>query len=120
MKVTINYDICCVVVEREPGDPRFTNGGYAQGNGGESRLLYHVKNVLNKQGFDLIKKRMGKDGHLVNDMQQYLRTRKPSGDPYKDIYIHNGNWAVKGAEVDFNEKGKTVLALTTGIFPGSL
>ena len=74
----------CVVVTREEGDPRFSG---VKNGAGESRLLYHIKNILNAQGYDLIKKRMHKDGHLMDNLQQYLRTRKPSGEPDKDIYI---------------------------------
>lgn len=114
MKVEIRDNTC--IVTREPGDPHFRNGGYAQGNGGESRLLYHVKNILNAQGFDLIKKRAWRDGHLVDDRQQYLRTRKPTGDPAKDIYIWNGSWAVNGADKYFNEDGKVTLLVEHGIF----
>jgi hypothetical protein len=110
MKVEI-FDHACVVT-REEGDPKY----YGTVNGaGESRLLHHVKRILNARGYDLVKKRMWKDGHLMDDMQQYLRTRKPTGDPRKDIYIYNGNWAVRGANDSFN-KGAVTLHLVTDVF----
>ena len=60
----------------EPGDPKY----YGTRNGaGESRLLHAIKVQLNGDGADLIKKRMYKDGHLVDDLQQYLRTRTIRG-----------------------------------------
>ena len=62
-----------LIVKREPTDKKYYGNHNAAG---ESNLLHAIKNELNKQGYDLIKKRMWKDGHLVDDMQQYLRTRK--------------------------------------------
>lgn len=102
-----------LIVTAERGDPKY----YGVHNGaGESRLLYAIKKQLNNQGYDLIKKRMWKDGHLVDDLQQYLRTRKPSGNPKKDIYIYNSAWAIRGAEEDLNKNGETTLSVVTGIF----
>lgn len=99
-------------VIREPSDPKYYGVVNAAG---ESKLLYAVKNQLNAQGWDLVKKRMWKDGHLVGEMQQYLRSRKPSGNPEKDIYIWNGHWQIHGAEKDFNN-GEVVLIVERGIF----
>lgn len=110
MHVEIKGNVC--IVRREEGDPKFS--GVVNG-AGESRLLYHVKNELNKQGYDLIKKRMWKDGHLMDDMQQYLRTRK-KGAGKADIYIYNPNWNVCGAEEDFNRTGEVELAVETDVF----
>ena len=110
MKITLKE--CCCIVTREPGDPAYYG---VRNAAGESALLYAIKKQLSAQGYDLIKKRMSKDGHLMSDMQQYLRTRKPSGDPDKDIYIWNGHWQIEGAEVDFNA-GQVVLMLKRGVF----
>ena len=111
MIVEIKNYVC--IVTREEGDPKF----YGVANGaGESTLLHHVKKKLNDQGYSLIKKRMYKDGHLVDDMQQYLRTQKPSGDPDKDIYIYNNQWAINGAEEAFNKQGKVELCLVKNVF----
>lgn len=86
-------------VYRESADPKYYGVVNAAG---ESRLLYTIKNQLNAEGWDLVKKRMHKDGHLMAEMQQYLRTRKPTGNPNRDIYIYNGFWQIRGAEEDFN------------------
>ena len=102
-----------IVVTREKGDKKFRDGGYADG---ESTLLYHLKNHLNKMGYDLIKKRMYKDGHLVDDTQQYLRTRKATGDPEKDIMIYSTFYAIRGANEDWNNNGVVTLQLVTGIY----
>ena len=111
MKVTIQGHAC--IVTKEPGDPHFSGIVNAAG---ESRLLYHVKNILNQQGYDLIKKRMHKDGHLVDDLQQYLKTRKKTGVPEKDICIWNQNWAIEGAEAPFNRDDQVVLTVETDVF----
>jgi hypothetical protein len=103
-----------IEVFREKGDKAFYG---VQNAAGESNLLYAIKKKLNSQGYDLIKKRMWKDGHLVDDMQQYLRTRKATGDPAKDIYIVNGQWAIQGAEINYNA-GSCCLNLHTDIFAG--
>ena len=65
---------------------------------GESRLLYYLKNWLNANGWDLIKKRMWRDGHLMDDMQQYLRSRKGGA-----VMIYNNRWAIEGIERPWND-----------------
>lgn len=100
-----------LIVKREAADKKY----YGTANGaGESQLLHAIKNELNKQGYDLIKKRMWKDGHLVDDMQQYLRTRK-KGAGKADIYIYNPVWAIRGAEKDFNN-GELRLEVSHNVF----
>ena len=110
MKVEIIGNNCKVT--QEPGDKKFS--GVANGKG-ESNLLYAIKNELNKQGYDLIKKRMWKDGHMVDDMQQYLRTRK-KGAGKADIAIYNTHWAIKGAEEYLNKWGEVDLCVITDYF----
>lgn len=111
MKVNV-YEHQCVITA-ESGDPRFSGVVNAAG---ESRLLYHVKKILNERGYDLIKKRMWKDGHLMDNMQQYLRSRKPSGNGTHDIYIYNPNWIVEGADAALNRDGKVVLTVVRNVF----
>lgn len=100
-------------VIREPGDIRCSG---VVGGKGESRLLHLIKKQLNSQGFDLIKKRMWKDGHLMDDLQQYLRTRKKTGDPEKDIYVYNGMWNIRGAEEYLNQDGHVTLIVVKDVF----
>ena len=111
MKAEIKNNAC--IVTREQNDPCFYG---KQNASGESKLLYHVKNILNKQGYDLIKKRMYKDGHLVDDLQQYLRVRKATGNPEKDICIYNQHWSIQGAETAYNKTGRTVLYVMRDLF----
>jgi len=118
MIVKIEGNRC--IVTREKGDKKFYNGtGWdpnRSGDKGESVLLHYVKLALIKQGYDLIKKRMAKDGHMVDDHQQYLRTRKSTGNPMKDIFILNDTWAIAGAEKSYNEDGEVILKVMYNVF----
>jgi hypothetical protein len=112
MKVEMREHSC--IVTREEGDKRISGG--ERNAAGESQLLHQVKQELIAKGYDLIKKRMWKDGHLVDDLQQYLRTRKASGDPAKDVYIYNGHWAIEGADSTYNELGSVALTVISSVF----
>lgn len=72
MKVELNLEKNTCKVTKEAGDPRFTRSNWSLP---ESTFLYRVLQELKKQGYDVIKKRMVKDGHMVDDTQQYIRTR---------------------------------------------
>jgi hypothetical protein len=85
-----------VVVYKEEGDPVFKRTQWALA---ESTFLYHLKLELIKKGYDCIKKRMWKDGHLVDDTQQYIRDRKGKW------CIYNGFYSVYDAGEYFNEHG---------------
>jgi hypothetical protein len=100
-----------LIVTREGTDPKYYGNRNAVG---ESNLLHAIKNKLNSEGYDLIKKRMWKDGHLVDDCQQYLRTRK-KGAGKADIYIYSPFFAVRGANEPFNE-GSVMLTIERNIF----
>lgn len=101
-----------LTVEREAGDPKFYG---VRNAAGESRFLHWVMGILNKShGYDLIKKRMWKDGHLVSDMQQYLRTRSPKSD-FPKVAFWNTHWQINGLDEDFN-RGEAVLRIETDIF----
>jgi len=96
MIVTIDKEIGSVTVKKEQDDPIFRWSGWSDP---ESKFLYRVKLELQKQGYDCIKKRMWKDGHMVDDRQQYIRDRKDNW------YIYNGNWSIYDAGEEFNERG---------------
>lgn len=74
----------------------------------ESTLLHHVKLALIAQGFDVIKKRMWKDGHMMgSDNMQYIRSRKINPtrvDKRLDaVYIYDSNYTVRNMVRDYNE-----------------
>ena len=95
MKVTLNDNNCCTI-EREPGDPKFYG---VRNAAGESNLFHALKTKLNEMGFDMIKKRMWKDGHLVDDSQQYIRSRSKGKNAF---CIWNGKNAIYDAGKFFN------------------
>lgn len=108
----LEFDGNSLIVTREETDPKYYGTVNAKG---ESNLLHAIKTELNKQGYDLIKKRMWKDGHMVHDCQQYLRTRK-KGAGKADLYIYNSGFQIRGANERYNEDGKVVLAVDYNIF----
>jgi hypothetical protein len=89
-----------VTVTKEKGDPYFKSSGWGLA---ESTFLYHVKKKLIGAGYDCIKKRMWKDGHLVDDNQQYIRDRKG------EWCIYNDGWQVFDAGERFNQTGVVIL-----------
>ena len=93
MKAELNGNTCKVI--REDGDGKIYN---------ESLLLHKVKKELIQQGYDVIKKRMWKDGHLMgNDTTQYIRSRKWNADNFMMIY--DGNYAIRFSYEDYNNDG---------------
>lgn len=94
-----NGDPVTCRLTKEKGDPTYHTSEWGTA---ESRLLYHVKNKLNAQGHDLIKKRAWKDGHLVDDHMLYLRSRHVKNTPY--MYIYNPSTSYDAGE-EFNKYG---------------
>ena len=92
MKVLVSDTI--IKVQKEEADKKFYN---------ESVFLHALKKELISQGYDVIKKRMWKDGHLVDDAQQYIRARDGSWCVYNDHY------AVCDLSDDFEKYGNVVL-----------
>lgn len=112
MIVSIVGSTCYVY--REPGDPLFRPnrsrnswsppGWYAA----ESRLLYAVQKVLNGRGYDLLKKRIWRDGHMFgSDHSQYLRSRNLTAVP--SLYLYHSNYALAVAAESYNVLGRVEL-----------
>ena len=99
---------------REDTDPRRFDGmKFAKG---EHALFRYIAKWLNAHGFDVIKKRAQKDGHMIGDpYQPYIRCRKP-GKGIPHIYIWSGFYALRGANEDWNREGKVDLLLKTNVF----
>lgn len=102
MKVTLNFKDSTCFVQKEEGDPTFHDSGWSSA---ESIFLHHVKKELIKMGCDVIKKRMWKDGCMVDDSQQYVRARN------FDFMIYNSRYAIYDAGLHFNETGMIILNL---------
>ena len=107
MKLTFINGHCGLLVEFEAGDPKHYG---VQNAAGESSLLLAIKRQLNANGGDWIKKRMWKDGHMMDDMQQYLRMRKPASNGVQGA-IFNGRWQIEGANEALNRDGKVTLTV---------
>ena len=100
MKVELNLNQHFCKVTRDANDLYFRRGGYSD-VGAESTFLYHVQQALKDQGYDVIKKRMWKDGHLVNEFQQYIRTRSGLSKA-GEFAIYNSRYAIENAGDAFN------------------
>lgn len=87
-----------IEVVHEPNDPRPSN---------ESHLLHMIKKNLIAQGFDVIKKRMWKDGHMVADACQYIRSRNMK-DP-NAFMCWDDQYAVRDLAQDYRENGIVML-----------
>lgn len=76
---------------------------------GESKLLHKVKTWLNANDpvkRKWIKKRMWRDGHMMDMMQQYVRT---TGDNYQ--FFYNIQWASWGLEELWNAKTPIIMEI---------
>ena len=97
MKITSGSTYLTIL--REPSDPRISD---------ESQLLHRIKCELNRhirnRKRQFIKKRMWKDGHLVADTQQYLRTRDG------EFCIYNHRYAIEDAGAEYNRFVPVTLA----------
>ncbi len=91
MKVKLSNGGCKVT--REIKDPKIYS---------ESRLLYLVKKELIRQGYDVIKKLMSKDGHLVSDTEHYIRDRRDK------FAIWFGSYALRFSYEDYNKDGEVI------------
>ena len=86
-----------ITFHRDKSDPRFHGTRFAKG---EHALMHRIAKWLNARGFDVIKKRARRNGHLTGDQfQPYIRCRKPRID-VPHIYIWSGFYALYGADED--------------------
>ena len=68
----------------------------------ESAFWHAVKQELQRQGYDVIKKLMWKDGHLKDDNEYYVRSRKYLPDSFM---IFQDDYAIRVAYDDYNKSG---------------
>ena len=95
MLVTLDFENKVCKVLKEKDDSKFRHSGWTSA---ESTFLYHVLQSLKSQGYNVMKKRMWKDGHLVCDHQQYIRTKKISG----GFFIYNDEYSISDLGLEFN------------------
>lgn len=95
MQVEFNENNTRLYILRDSGDPKFGKD--------ESWFYYRVKQALQKQGYDCIKKLAYKDGNLVDNYLYYIRDRKSRW------YIYDNKHALRLVSTQFDEEGITVL-----------
>lgn len=84
-----------LLVERGAGVvPRFRSSG--RGGTPETQLLHHVMLALRAKGYDVITKRMARDGHAVAPSVRYIVDRK------RRFCIFNSSYADFDSGVMFN------------------
>lgn len=102
MKITDPVKDGVLVVERD-GGPRIS---VYRGFGGRqvvdpsSTFWKHVQRKLAALGYDFVKKRMWRDGHLMSDEQIYLRERKETNG--RQLALWDGEYALRNAVDDYN------------------
>jgi hypothetical protein len=74
----------------------------------ESLFWYQIRNELKKQGYDVIKKLMGKDGNLVSDSQHYVRSRNFTPGAFA---IWQLDYAIREPYEEYNQDGEVTLAV---------
>lgn len=109
MKIDLNLDKHYCRITREPRDKPVYKSQHPTDP--DSFLLLLVKRILNRQqNYDLIKKRMCKDGHLTDNIQQYLRSRNITNADSFCIYWNN--WAISNAIDTYRENRTVILTIT--------
>lgn len=98
MIVKLKEHVC--IVTKEKGDRYYRDGGFGSR---ESNFLHNVKKELRAQGWDVIKKRMWKDGHMVDEHQHYIRDRQHT------FAIWWTSYALRDSAEDFNKEGSVTL-----------
>jgi len=73
----------------------------------ESVFLYHLKQALQRDGYDVIKKLMPKDGHLVADTQHYIVSHNRN----HGFAIWDSAYAIRFTYEPYNQDGEVTLAV---------
>lgn len=71
-KIKVSFDLERSVCFVDKLDPK----NWPETISGNTALWYEIKKQLVAQGYDVVKKLMYKDGHMVSDTEYYVRHRK--------------------------------------------
>lgn len=96
MKVELNFRHRKLIATRTSDDLRFRN---------ESHFWYGIKKALLALGCDVVKKRMWKDGHMVNNNIHYVRERKG------EWCVWDADYALRLLHEVFRKQGSVQLRL---------
>jgi len=84
--------------------------------GKETEFFHKAKVLLNRFGFEFIKKLMYKDGHMVSDYEYYIRSRLPN--PKRDkthnrgiFCLHDTMFNIRQIHTEFNKQREVTLAI---------
>jgi len=97
MNVDLDLDKSVCRITKTHDDIKYKSSGWAEA---ESTFLYHILQKLKEKGYDVIKKRMWRDGHLAEETQQYIRSRKIKTNSF---FIHNADFSIYDAGFEFND-----------------
>lgn len=75
----------------------------------ETLFWYKLKQLLQSQGFDVIRKEMAKDGHMVDDHEFYVRSRNLK--KKKSFWIYDPYWNIDWTHAEYNKLGKVNLSI---------
>jgi DNA-binding LacI/PurR family transcriptional regulator len=93
LKVRIDKSRNAVVVERGASPKIYS----------ESALMHKVKLELRSQGYDVIKKLMHKDAHMVDESQHYIRERNYAW------AIYDSEWVIRRTYEDYNAANRNLV-----------
>jgi hypothetical protein len=114
VRIEFNPEATRLTLFREPADYRPRRSVWNPDP--LSTLLHWVKNALNARGFDLVKRRMWRDGHMYGDETlSYLRTRKPTS-PGPHVYVYDGDYAIRDAVRDWWVEGEIELLVEHDVY----
>ena len=92
MTFVVNGGICKLV--REKGE-RFRNS---------SQVFFQLRNLMRGAGYDVVKRNMEQDGHLMGDRHTYyVRDRRGR------FAVYDGDYAIRDTARDLNEHGMVLL-----------
>lgn len=97
-------------VTREKGDTPVRGGTRSTA---ETAFYGRVRDALRKQGLDVVRKEMAKDGHMVADGQPYVRARDGS------FCLWDVNYAIRDIAEEYNGPDGTAVLFVEGEFPRS-
>jgi len=85
-----------ITIIREEGDKKVYN---------DSTLMRHIARKLNEMGYNVVKKLMWRDGHMVDDNLTYIKTKRTDE---QSFFIYDGAYNIRSAYKDYNE-GELIL-----------